>query len=75
MNYTFVIKIETFDQDMRELCHQLNVENKETCYGLKIITLNKLDSQQWSNLKVKICLLEKKQEIFFRYYDAILLVR
>ena len=22
--------METFDQDMRELCHQLNVENKES---------------------------------------------
>jgi len=25
MTYTFVIKLESFDQDMRELCHQLNV--------------------------------------------------
>lgn len=36
MHYTFVIKLETFDQDMRELCHQLNVENKETCDGFLI---------------------------------------
>ena len=25
MTYTFIIKLETFDQDMRELCNQLNV--------------------------------------------------
>ena len=33
MHYTFVIKMETFDQDMRELCHQLNVENKECLHN------------------------------------------
>merc|ERR1712176_805503 len=31
LKYTFVIKLEQFDQDMRELCHQLEVNRKETC--------------------------------------------
>ena len=30
LKYTFVIKLEQFDQDMRELCHQLEVNRKET---------------------------------------------
>ena len=25
----FIIKLETFDQDLRELCHLLEVDNKE----------------------------------------------
>ena len=28
-NEIFIIKLETFDQDLRELCHLLEVDNKE----------------------------------------------
>ena len=40
----FIIKLETFDQDLRELCHLLEVDNKE----LGIPGRSRLDPVQWT---------------------------